>query len=113
MATTNNQKTLRTVAWAFSIVEVVAYSIALIAFIIAIIAGGSNFTDAGYDGDIGKGYFIGVTIVLAIMLGVAITFLVLNGKARKDTKPHIASGVLQIIFGSLISGILILCSGGK
>jgi hypothetical protein len=50
-------------------------------------------------------------IIGCVLLGLAliqIIFVVLNGKARKDIKGHTALGVLQILFGDLIAGILII-----
>jgi FtsH-binding integral membrane protein len=52
-------------------------------------------------------YLIIGCILLALSL-IQILFVVLNSKARKDLKGHTALGVLQIIFGNLISGILII-----
>lgn len=46
-----------------------------------------------------------------VLLGlglVQIVFTVLNGKARHDLNDHVALGVLQIIFGSLPAGILVI-----
>ncbi|MDR0674885.1 MAG: DUF308 domain-containing protein [Mycoplasmataceae bacterium] len=49
-----------------------------------------------------------VGIVFLVLGIIQIIFAILDGKARKDQQSHIALGVLQILFGSLISGILVL-----
>jgi hypothetical protein len=46
-------------------------------------------------------------ILLALGL-IQIIFVVLNSKAKNDLKNHIALGVLQIIFGDIVAGILML-----
>jgi hypothetical protein len=47
-------------------------------------------------------------VILMVLGLVQIIFVVLNSKAKNDLKDHIALGVLQIIFGGVPAGILIL-----
>jgi hypothetical protein len=52
------------------------------------------------------------SLIFLIPSLISFVFTILNGYARKDERSHVALGVLQLLFGDLISGILMLCSGG-
>ena len=104
------QKTCRTVAWAFSIVEVVSFAIIAIVLFIEYATVKTLISDTNIPID---AIYLTGGIILILLTGVQIVFMILNGKARKDEYSHIALGVLQLIFGGLISGILMLVSGGK
>jgi hypothetical protein len=47
-------------------------------------------------------------IVLGALALAQIIFVIFNKKACKDATSHIALGVLQIIFGDVVSGIMVL-----
>lgn len=109
---TQGQKTCRTVAWAFSIVEVVLFTVLCIVAFVEYAAVKNITSDMSNYVNI-DAIYLPMGIVMIILAGVQVMFMILNGKARKDDYSHIALGVLQLIFGGLISGILMLCSGGN
>jgi hypothetical protein len=105
---TQGQKICRKIAYAFSIVGLVCYGLMFFIFLIDY----AVYKNIFYE-DMGSGILLAGVLVFVILAIMQVPLLFLNIKISKDEYSHVALGVCNIVFGGLVSGILILCSGGK